>query len=105
MYLLANNFIDFINGLYKFVDYKEEAHGEKIMLYCHDKYSLPFSTHAKIIGSVFTDFFTSATVEVEDYMVGEIDPTDDLLLWYEVKSENKRYVRRINKDGKVIEEK
>lgn len=103
--LVANNFPDFINSLYKFIDLKKDIHGEETWIYAHDKYSLPFSTEAKKYGSIVTDFFAKASVEVEDYIIEETESTKDLLLCYEIKSKNKRYVRRINKTGEIIEEK
>ena len=101
MCIIANNFNDFINSLYRFVDLKKDRNGEEIWIYSHDKYSLPFSTEAKKYGVLVTNFFMKAPVEVEDYIIEEIESTKDLLLWYEVKSENKKYCRNISKDGEI----
>ncbi len=107
MYLIANNFTGFINSLYS-VDIKKQENKEGIFsspkyIDKHDNYSLPFSAQVKKYGSIVTDFFNKAPIEVKDYLI-ERD-TEELTLKYEVKSENKRHIRRINKDGEIIEEK
>ncbi len=109
MYLLANNFTDFINGLYS-VDIEEQENKEGVFssskyIDKHDNYSLPFSAQVKKYGSIVTNFFNKAPIEVKDYLIERTRDAEELALKYEVKSENKRYIRKINKDGKVIEEK
>jgi len=101
MYLLANNFTDFINGLYKFINLKKDINGEEIWIYSHDKYSLPFSTEAKRYGALVTDFFVNAPAEVEDYVIEEYEANKDIILYYDVKFEGKRYKRIINVAGEV----
>ncbi len=103
MYLLANNFTDFINSLYEFVDIKKDINGKKVLIYSHDKYSLPFSTQAKEYGDLTTNFFAKAPAEVEDYIIEETESTKDLLLWYEVKSENKKYYRKISETRQIMD--
>jgi cell wall assembly regulator SMI1 len=103
MYLLANNFTDFINSLYKFVDLKKDDKGEEIWVYAHDKYSLPFSTEARKYGEKVTGFFAKAPAEVEDYIIEEAESSKNLLLWYEEKSTGKKYFRKISK-GEIVED-
>lgn len=100
IYLIANNFSDFINSLYE-LDIKVDENNYKIWLHIHDKYSLTFSTQAKKYGSIVTDFFTKAPQEVEDYIMEEPQSTNELILYYEVKSENKRYQRIIKEDRTI----
>jgi cell wall assembly regulator SMI1 len=103
--LVANNFIDFINSLYQSEIETEETTSGAIRAtsctFIHDRYSLPFSTEAKKHGEVVTTFFLEAPKEVEDYIIEETESTKDLLLWYEVKSKNTRYYRKISKEGQI----
>jgi hypothetical protein len=103
MYLIANNFTDFINGLYG-ADLKYDASDRKIWTYTHDKYTLPYSEQVKKYGAVITDFFAGAPASVEDYVIEETESTKTLLLRYDVKSQKKRYIRKIDMDGKILEE-
>ncbi len=104
LYLIANSFEGFINSLYGY-DIEVDKEGKDIEISTYDKYSLPFSTQIKKYGSIVTNFFNKAPIEVKDYLIERTRDAEELNLKYEVKSENKRYIRRINKDGKVIEEK
>jgi SMI1-KNR4 cell-wall len=105
MYLIANNFTDFINSLYS-VDIKGKMNSEGILktekyIYTHDKYSLPFSTHAKKYGSLVTEFFAKAPSQVEDYVIEEYESNKDIVLYFDIKHENKRYKRIINADREI----
>ncbi|WP_165379650.1 SMI1/KNR4 family protein [Rickettsiales endosymbiont of Peranema trichophorum] len=102
--LISNNFSDFIDSLYGLdIELYESREGgitarkDKLI---HDRYSIPFSTEAKRYGEVVTGFFRRAPIEVEEYIMEETESTKDLLLWYEVKSEGKKYCRKIS-DGQV----
>ena len=105
MYLISNNFTDYINSLYHMdVDGKTGDDGEfktEKYVYTHDKYSLPYSTHAKKYGTTVTEFFFKAPTEVEDYVIEEQEASKDVVLYYDNKSENKRYQRIIKEDGTI----
>lgn len=100
MYLIANNFTDFINSLCGF-ELQEDEDGKNLLVYTHDKYSLPFSNEVKKYGPTVTDFFAKAPEEVEDYIIEETESTKDLLLRYEVKSTGNKYYRKISANGKI----
>ncbi|MEI6187628.1 MAG: SMI1/KNR4 family protein [Alphaproteobacteria bacterium] len=105
MCTIANNFTDFINSLYS-IKVEGKVNEKGIFLSSkyidkHDKYSLPFSTEAKKHGSIVTDFFSQAPIEVEDYIIERVKKANGLTLKYEVKSENKKYCRKIFKDGQI----
>ncbi len=105
MYLIANNFTDFINSLYVFdVDGSIDEFGvfrSTKYIYTYDKYSLLFSEHVKNHGSIVTDFFAKAPDEVEDYIVEEKKNCEDILLYYD--SNGKRYNRLIKSSGEATD--
>jgi hypothetical protein len=96
VYLIANSFADFINSLYKFDLVLGEAGTIIRQVNTHDKYSLPYSWNAKgEYGEIIKGFYAKAPEEVEDYIIEEIASTKEITLRYEVKSQNKRYIRII----------
>lgn len=104
MYFIANSFTDFINSLYGY-KLEEDNDGKGIGICTHDKYSLSFSTHVKNYGDLITGFFNKAPSEVEDFIIEDIEATKDIVLYYDVKSEDKRYIRRFSQQGEILEEK
>ena len=93
VFLIANSFTDFINSLYSRSIGRNE---DTKFIDVHDKYSLPYylnngRKHAELMKS----FFAKAPIEVEEFIVEEIEENSDLILKYEVPSEKKRYVRYI----------
>jgi hypothetical protein len=102
IYLIAHNFKDFINSLYKsLIEPVNNDLKTKKYINIHDRYSLPFSSHAKKYGNLVTDFFSKAPSEVEDYVIEEYEANKDIVLSYDVKSEGKKYQRIIKIDGSI----
>lgn len=97
MYLLANNFTDFINGLYN-SDLVKDEEGKYIYVNTYDRYALPFSHHYRIHKTI-SEFFDRAPGEVEEYIVREYQDNKNIDLHYDVLSEGKRYTRHISEDG------
>ena len=60
------------------------------------------SFHIKKHGKTITNFFDKAPKEVEKFIIKEFIANGDLLLSF--KSGGKEHFRRLNKDGKIIEE-
>lgn len=102
--LIATSFTDFINSLYE-TKLLEDENKKDLWVSKHDRYSLPMCTEIKKYGKVVKEFFDKAPKEVEEFIINEFSVNKDLVLCYEVKSENKRYIRRINKAGEIVEEK
>ena len=101
MYLVANSFTEFINSFYK-EDLAKNKDGDNVWIATYDKYSLPKSHHIRRHGKAITDFFDKAPKEVEKFIIKEFTANGDLLLSF--KSGGKEHFRRLNKDGKIIEE-
>ncbi len=104
---IANSFTDFINSLY-YSDVEFEKDDNEVLIskrYItkHDKYSLPVCTEAKKYGSIFTEFFANAPVEVEEYIFEEPESFTELTLCYDVKSTGKRYKRIIKEDQTTVD--
>jgi|GEM_PF-392031 len=100
MSLIANNFNDFINSLYG-LNVEYDKNGHDIIINTHDKYSLPFSTQVKKYGSTVTEFFTNAPIDVKDYIIKEKQETNDITLYYDIKSEGRRCQRSIRESGNI----
>ncbi len=99
VFLIANSFTDFINSLY-FGDVEMKINGnigEAIKyVYIHDIYSLPYYiNNGRKYCELMKGFFAKAPIEVEEFTVEKVKKTSDLILKYEVASQNKRYIRTI----------
>ena len=101
IYLIANNFTDFINSLYE-LDIEKDKNDKSIWVSTHDKYSLATSFYIRNHGKAITDFFDKAPKEVGKFTIKEFTANENLLLSF--KSDGKEHFRRLNKGGKIIEE-
>ncbi|WP_039455474.1 SMI1/KNR4 family protein [Candidatus Jidaibacter acanthamoebae] len=97
VFLIANSFTDFINSLYFGDAEMNEKRNEAIKyIDIHDKYSLPYYiNNGRKYAELMKVFFAKAPKDVEEFVVEKIKKNSDLILKYEVPSENKRYVRYI----------
>jgi hypothetical protein len=107
LFRIANSFTDFINSLYS-TDVEFEKDDNEVLIskryiIKHDKYSLPVCTEAKKYGSIFTEFFANAPVEVEEYIFEAPESFAELTLYYDVKSTGKRYKRIIKEDQTTVD--
>ena len=102
--LIADNFTDFINMLFMDDILTDENHNILKDISIHDKYSWPFSIEVRQHGSIITDFFAQAPAEVEDYIIEEVEETKDLVLKYTIKSEDKQYIKHLDKQGKIVKQ-
>ena len=100
--IIANNFSDFIDMLYDgYINHHQDT---RIFVNIHDKYSWPFSIEVRQHGLVITDFFAKAPEEVKDYIIEEVEKTKDVILKYTVKSEDKQYIKHLDKQGKMVKQ-
>ena len=53
---------------------------------------------------MITDFFAQAPTEVEDYIIEKVEKTKDVILKYTVKSEDKQYIKHLDKQGKIVKQ-
>jgi len=101
IYLIANSFTDFINSLYK-TDIELEGSRIKKLISIYDKIALPYSHYVKKFGDIITNFFAQAPKSTEDFIIEEMEQTDDIYLKYEDKESKKRHIRHIKKSGELI---
>lgn len=101
-YLIASRFTDFINSLYV-LEYDYVVDGEKKWISIHDRHSILLSSHVKRHGESVSQFFDNAPKEVNDYIIENIEISQDVVLWYKVNTERKKYLKRLDKDGKILE--